>query len=139
MLTNNLTLDDEEAVQEEFKELQALTVSSPISQRDITSLDKTLGWTEGGYKTPRRARCGTRPRQDSRCYIIFTAFHGDPWLTAHPRTSSGGASSGAGARSRIGPYSIYPRIFFSTCNIERVLRSLYDAIPLYATPEMKAS
>ena len=28
MLANNLTLDDEEAVQEEFKELQALAVSS---------------------------------------------------------------------------------------------------------------
>ena len=29
MLANNLTLDDEEAVQEEFKQLQALAVSPP--------------------------------------------------------------------------------------------------------------
>ena len=29
MLANNLTLEDEEEVQEEFKQLQALTVSLP--------------------------------------------------------------------------------------------------------------
>ena len=39
MLANNLTLDDEEAVQEEFKELQALAVSSPTYYADCISLD----------------------------------------------------------------------------------------------------
>jgi len=33
MLANNLTLDDEEAVQEELKELQALAVSSPTNRQ----------------------------------------------------------------------------------------------------------
>lgn len=39
MLANNLTLDDEEAVQEEFKELQARTVSFPTDRRGGVSLD----------------------------------------------------------------------------------------------------
>ena len=43
MLANNLTLDDEEAVQEEFKELQALAVSSPANHRRGGSLDAFLG------------------------------------------------------------------------------------------------
>jgi len=42
MLANNLTLDDEEAVQEEFKELQALTVSSPVNRRGITFLEQNV-------------------------------------------------------------------------------------------------
>lgn len=32
MLANNLTLDDEEAVQEEFKELQVMVVSFPTDR-----------------------------------------------------------------------------------------------------------
>ena len=32
MLSNNLTLDEEDAVQEEFKKLQALTVGSSIDR-----------------------------------------------------------------------------------------------------------
>ena len=39
MLTNNLTLDDEEAVQEEFKELQALEVSFTTNRHSGISLD----------------------------------------------------------------------------------------------------
>ena len=39
MLVNNLTLDEEDAVQEEFKELQALAVSSPTDRRGGVSFD----------------------------------------------------------------------------------------------------
>jgi hypothetical protein len=37
MLANNLTLDDEEAVQEEFKQLQALTVGFSLDHCRIVS------------------------------------------------------------------------------------------------------
>ena len=43
MLANNLTLDDEETVQEEFKELQALTVSLPVDRRSSVPLDTSSG------------------------------------------------------------------------------------------------
>jgi hypothetical protein len=60
MLANNLTLDDEEAVQEEFKELQALAVSSPVDHRRSISLDTPLDsqdWTRRtSYQTPRCSR-----------------------------------------------------------------------------------
>ena len=63
MLANNLTLDDEEAVQEEFKELQALTVSLPVDRRSSVPLDTSSGsqgWTKERYPTPRRSRYRTR-------------------------------------------------------------------------------
>jgi hypothetical protein len=43
MLANNLTLDEEDAVQEEFRQLQALTVSFPIDNHLSISLDAPLG------------------------------------------------------------------------------------------------
>lgn len=116
MLANNLTLDEEEAVQEEFKELQALTVSSPAYRHGGISVDTSLdsrGWTEGSYQTPRRSRHGTRPCQDSRYRVILSFCTGNPRLTAHSRTSSGGTGPGADARSRVGYYTIYSCIFFS--------------------------
>lgn len=43
MLANNLTLDDEEAVQEEFRQLQALSVSPLVDHRPSISIDPFLG------------------------------------------------------------------------------------------------
>lgn len=40
MLANNLTLDEEEAVQKEFKELQALTVGSLTDHLAAFSIDR---------------------------------------------------------------------------------------------------
>ena len=62
MLANNLTLDDEQAVQEELKELQALAASSPSDYCSNISVDTPLG-SRGWAKGPKHR---TRSYQDSR-------------------------------------------------------------------------
>ena len=59
MLANNLTHDDEEAVQEEFKELQALAVSFLTNRHSDISLYTRLGsrgWTKGRSQTPQSSK-----------------------------------------------------------------------------------
>ena len=140
MLANNLTLDEEDAVQEEFKELQALTVGSPLiaaAAFPLTHIFRLL--RPDRRKLPNSQTFQTRNPSVSRLQVPYHSIlsPGDPRLTAHSRTPSGGTSSGAGARSCIGCCVIYPRIFF-TCNTGRVARFLYDTLPV-DTMEMKVS
>jgi len=88
MLANNLTLDDEEAVQEEFKELQALEeVSLPTNRHCGISFDASLGsqdWTKERFQAPRCSKHRTRPCRDSRYCITSPPHTRDPWLTTRP-------------------------------------------------------
>jgi len=55
MLANNLTLDDEEAVQEQFKELQVLAVSSPlitVAAFPLTHIQALKTGPKGDIKLP---------------------------------------------------------------------------------------
>ena len=114
MLANNLTLDDEEAVQEEFKELQALAVSFPTNHHNGISFDTrsgSQGWTKG--QTPRCSKNKTGPCRDSRYRITLPPRVRDLRFTIHPRTPSGRTSPGTGASPRIGPYAICSRVILS--------------------------
>ena len=127
MLANNLTLEDEEAVQEQFKELQVVTpaVSPPTDHRGGVLIDTYSGsqdWTKGRYQAPGRFRHATRPCQDYRHRIVLSLCMRGPWLTTHPRFPSGGTNSGTGARSHIRPRNIYTRISFLSCNTEHIPR-----------------
>ena len=95
MLINNLTLDEEEAVQEEFRELQALEAAP----KQVTKLPDVPDMEPVYVKTP-----GT--------VLIPSLCVEERWVNPRSRTSSGGTGSGPGARSRIGCCTIYPRIHF---------------------------
>jgi len=116
MLTNNLTHDDEEAVQVEFKELQALAVSFPTNRHSGTSIDTRLGsrgWVRGRAQVPQSSQHGTVPCQDSRYRLTLPPRVLDPRLTVHSRTPSGRTNSGTGASPRVGPRAIYSHVISS--------------------------
>lgn len=120
MLANNLSLDEEEAVQEELRELQALTASSPFITVVVPWLILLQGLEVDTEQVPRLPNVpDTEPtRVKTPGTVTFIFCMGELWLTTHLRTASGGISSGEGARPRIS-LTIFIQ-GFSICNNEHV-------------------
>jgi hypothetical protein len=139
MLANNLTLDDEEAVQEEFRQLQALAVSFPVESRYNTSFDDLQApdvEPERITKLPNVP--DTEPvRVETPGTVTLYSFCIGKSLTDRPSPKNPMCMNQCGneCQSLHRTLECSPMDSF-TCNINHIHRFLYDTIIIDIMPEI---